>query len=45
MKNKKGAHSPLKTLKRLLGIIFKKYWLQLIIVIICICITSFSTAY
>ena len=45
MKNKKGAHSPLKTLKRLLGIIFKKYWLQLIIVIICICITSFSTVY
>lgn len=41
--NKRGARSPMKTLKRILGIIFKRYWLQFLIVIACIIITAFAT--
>lgn len=41
--NKRGARSPMKTLKRILGIIFKRYWLQFLIVIACIIMTSFAT--
>lgn len=41
----KGAKSPMKTFGRLLKFIFKNYWLQLIIVFICMAITSFASVY
>lgn len=41
----KKAKNPIKTLCRVLKITFKKYWLQLIIVLLCIIMTSFSTVY
>lgn len=43
--NKRLKHSPLKTLKRVLQFVFKAYWPQLIIVLLCILITSFATVY
>lgn len=43
--NKRGARSPMKTLKRILGIIFKRYWLQLLIVLLCIIVTAFATVF
>lgn len=45
MKNKKRSTSSLKTLKRVLSIVFKRYWALLLIVLLCIVITSFSTVY
>ena len=45
MQNKKRSTSALKTLKRILSIILKRYWPQLLLVFLCIIITSFSTVY
>lgn len=42
---KRGAKSPLKTLKRTFGIVWKNYKVQLIIVLLCIVATSFSTVF
>ncbi len=41
----KGAKNPMKTFGRLLKFIFKNYWLQLVIVFICMAITSFASVY
>ncbi len=45
MQNKKRSTSSFKTLKRILSLIFKRYWLQLLLVLLCIVITSFSTVF
>ncbi len=41
----KGAKHPMKIFGRLLKFIFKNYWLQLVIVFICMAITSFASVY
>ena len=38
-----AAKNPMKTLGRLLGFLFKQYWLLFIIVFICIMLSSFSS--
>ncbi len=42
---KRGAKSPLKTLKRVLGFIFESYWPHLIVVLLCLFLTSFASVY
>lgn len=41
----KKTKKPGKTLRRLLLIVWRKYWLQLCIVLACIVVTSFATVY
>lgn len=42
---KRGAKSPLQTLKRVLNLMFRLYWPQLIIVFISLLITGFASAF
>jgi len=41
----KKAKNPLKTLSRLIGFVFKSYWPLLIIVLLCMAMTSFASVY
>ena len=45
MRGGKKAKNPMKTFGRLLKFIFKHYWIQLIIVFLCMAVTSFASVY
>ena len=45
MRGGKKAKNPMKTLSRLLKFVFKSYWPLLIIVLICMAVTSFASVY
>ncbi len=45
MRGGKKAKNPMKTFGRLLKFVFKHYWLQLIIVFLCMAVTSFASVY
>ena len=45
MRGGKKAKNPMKTFGRLLKFVFKHYWIQLIIVFLCMAVTSFASVY
>ncbi len=45
MRGGKKAKNPMKTFGRLLKFVWKHYWIQLIIVLLCMAVTSFASVY